>query len=101
MLKKYYNYELLKFYHQMETSHVHDCVCVCVCVYIYWPISLVDRIFINGLGDQVSIPGQVIPKTKIMVIDTSLLNTLHYKVYIKSRVEHSQKRSSTLPYTSV
>ena len=26
-------------------------------------IDLVDRVFTNGLGDQDSIPGQVIPKT--------------------------------------
>ena len=34
----------------------------------------------NGSGDQCSVPGQVIPKTQKMVLDTSLLNTQHYKV---------------------
>ena len=28
------------------------------------------RVFINGLGDQGSIPGQVISKTQKMVLDT-------------------------------
>ena len=36
-----------------------------------------------------------------MVLDTSLLNTQHYKVCIKGEVEKSRERSSTLLYTSV
>ena len=39
-----------------------------------------SRVFTNGLGDQVSIPDRVIPKTQKMLLDTSLLNTQHYKV---------------------
>ena len=42
-------------------------------------IGLVGRVFTNGLGDLGSIPGQVIPKTLKMVLDTSLLNTQQYK----------------------
>ena len=57
-------------------------------------ISLVGRMFANG-------PGHVIPKTLKMVLDTSLLNTQHYKVCIKSKVEQSRERSSALSYTSV
>ena len=57
--------------------------------------------FTNGLGDLGSIPGCIIPKTLKMVLDTSLLNTQHYKVCIKGKVEQSRERSSTLPYTSV
>ena len=38
-----------------------------------------SRVFANGLGDRGSIPGQVIPKTQEMVLDTSLLNTQYYK----------------------
>ena len=37
----------------------------------------------------------------IMVLDSSLLNTQHYKVRIKGKVEHSRERSTALPYTSV
>ena len=37
--------------------------------------GLVVRVFANGLGNQGSIPGRVIPKTLKMVLDTSLLNT--------------------------
>ena len=55
--------------------------------------------FANGLGDQGSIPGRVIPKTLKMVIDNSLLNTQQYKVRIKGKVEQSWERSSALPYT--
>ena len=62
----------------------------------------VGRVFANGPGDWGSIPGQVIPKTLKMVLDTSLLNTQQYKVRIKVKVEQSWERSSALPpYTSV
>ena len=36
-----------------------------------------------------------------IVLDISLLNTQHYKVLIKGKVERSGGRSSALPYTSV
>ena len=36
-----------------------------------------------------------------MVLDATLLNTQHYKVRIKSKVEQSRERSSALPYTLV
>ncbi len=64
-------------------------------------IGLVDRVFANGPGDLGLIPGRVIPKTKKMVLDTSLLSTQHYKVCIKGKVEQSRERSSALLYTSV
>ena len=41
----------------------------------------------NDPGDLGSIPGRVIPKTQKMVLDASLLNTQHYKVRIKGKVE--------------
>ena len=34
-----------------------------------------------------SISGRVIPKTLKMVLDASLLNTHHYEVWIKGKVE--------------
>ena len=58
-------------------------------------------VFANGPGDPGSIPGRVIPKTQKMVLDTSLLNTQHYKARIKGKVEQSRERSSPLPYTLV
>ena len=57
--------------------------------------------FANDPGDRGSIPGQVIPKTLKMVLDTTLLNTQHYKVRIKGAVEQSRVRSSALRLTSV
>ena len=62
-------------------------------------IVLVGRVLANAPGDLVSIPGRIIPKTLKMILDTSLLNTLHYKVRITSKVEQSRERNSTLPYT--
>ena len=46
-----------------------------------------SRVFANGPGDRRSIPGRVIPKTQKMVPGLSLLNTQHYKVWIKDKVE--------------
>ena len=59
------------------------------------------RVFANGLGGLGSIPGRVIPKTLKMVLDTTLLNTQHYKVRFKGKVEQSWEWSSALPYTLV
>ena len=46
-----------------------------------------SREFANGLGDRGSLPGQVMPQTQKMVLDATLLNTQHYKVRIKGKVE--------------
>ena len=43
--------------------------------------------FVNGPWDKGSIPGWVIPKTQKMVLDVTLLNTQHYKIKIKGKVE--------------
>ena len=53
--------------------------------------------FVNGLGDGGSIPGQVIPKTQKMVLDATLLNTQHYKVWIKGKLKQFREWSSALP----
>ena len=55
----------------------------------------------HGPGNLGSIPGRVIPKTQKVVLDATLLNTHHYKVRIKSKVEQSSERSSALPKTLV
>ena len=70
-------------------------------IYIYWLIGQVDWVFADGPGDPGSILGRVIPKTLKMVLDIYSLNTQHYKVRIKGKVEQSRERSSALPYTSV
>ena len=68
--------------------------------WVYLSTGLVI-VFANGLGDWGSIPGRVILKTQKMVLNTSLLNTLHYKVCFKGKVEQSRERGSALSYTSV
>ena len=55
--------------------YIYICKYLCVCI-----------VFANGPEDQGSIPGRVIPKTLKMVLDTSMLNTQHYKVRIKGKV---------------
>ena len=64
-------------------------------------IGIVGRVFGNGPGDLGSIPGRVIPRTQKMVLEASLLNTQHYKVWIKGKVKQSKERGSALSYTSV
>ena len=53
---------------------------------VIW-FGLMSWEFGNGPGDLVSIPGRVIPKTLKMVLDATLLNTQHYKVWIKGKME--------------
>ena len=66
--------------------------------FIYIPdIGLGVRVFANGPGDLGSIPGRVIPKTQKMVLDASLLNTQHYKVRIKGKVEQSREGVAPSP----
>ena len=43
--------------------------------------------FVNGPGDRGSIPG----RDSNMVFDDALLNTQHYQVRIKSKVEQSRE----------
>ena len=63
--------------------------------------SLVGRVLANGPGDPGSVQGYVISKTLKMVHDTSLFNTQQYKVRIKSKVEQTTEKRSSLSYTSV
>ena len=56
-------------------------------LYLYY--FIMSRVFANGPGDWGSIPGQVVPKTQRMVLDATFLNTQHYKVRIKGKVEQS------------
>ena len=53
-------------------------------------------VFTNDPGDRNSVPGQVIPKNQKMIIDASWLNTQHYKVWTKGKLEQSRERSSAL-----
>ena len=69
--------------------------------FIYRDIGPAVRVFANGPGDLGSIPGRVIPKTLKMELDTTLLNTQHYKVRFKGKVEQSWEWSSALHYTLV
>ena len=55
--------------------------------------GLMSWMFTHGSGDWGSIPGRVIPKTQKMVLDIALLNTQHYKVWIKGKIQGMEKRS--------
>ena len=84
------------------------CICFFICIvyvyiyiYVLYIIGPAVRVFANGPRDLGSIPGRVIPKTLKMELDTTLLNTQHYKVQFKGKVEQSMEWSSALPYTLV
>ena len=64
-------------------------------------IGLMRKVFANGPRDRSSIQDRVIPKTQKMVLDNALVNTLHYKVRIKGKVEQSSEMGISLPYSSV
>ena len=72
-----------------HTSVILHFLCIYIYIYIYiyihWAIGLMSRVFANGLEDQGSILGRVIPKTQKMVLDAALLNTQHYKGVIKGK----------------
>ena len=70
-------------------------------LHVFLQLLLAVRVFANGPGDLGSIPGRVIPKTLKMELDTTLLNTQHYKVRFKGKVEQSREWSSALPDTFV
>ena len=54
-------------------------------------IDLMSRVLSISPGCLVLIPGQVIRKTKKMVLDAPLLNTQQYKVPISGNVEQSRQ----------
>ena len=52
-------------------------------------------------GGWGSTRGRVIPKTQKMVLDAALLNSQHYKIRIKGKVEQVREWSRALLYTLV
>ena len=74
--------------HTCTHTHTHTHICI----YIYnKPIGIMVWVFINGPEDLGEIPCRVILKTQKMVLDASLLNTQHYKVWIKANWSNSGK----------
>ena len=62
---------------------------------------MIVRVFTNGPGDLGSIPGWAILKIQKLILSASLLNTQHYKVWLKGKVEQSTEWGSALSYTLV
>ena len=56
-----------------------------------------SRAFANGPGDRDSIPDRLIPKSQKMVLDAGFLNTQHYKVRNKDKMEQSKEWSIAPP----
>ena len=89
----------MSMYHEPKTTQI--ILKYSWIIYSYRDIGPAVRVFANGPGDLGSIPGRVIPKTLKMELDITLLNTQHYKVRFKGKVEQSWEWSSALPYTLV
>ena len=53
------------------------------------------------MAQETCVQSQVQSYQRLRKFDASLLNTQHYKVRIKGKVEQSRESSSALPYTSV
>ena len=66
------------------------------CVYIA-DTGLAVRMFTNGPGDLGSILGRFIPKIQKNILDASLLNTQHYKVRIKGKMDQSREAVAPSP----
>ena len=79
----------------MSLQEMLWCICWCQCNIDSFGLAV--RVFANGPGDLGSISGRVIPKTQKMVLDASLLNTQHYKVRIKGKVEQSREGVAPSP----
>ena len=86
-----------QFFHHYSICLSNMCFGHFIYIYVYICIYM----FANGPGNRGSIWGRVISKTQKVVLDTSLLNSHHYKVRFKGKVEQSGERSSALPYISV
>ena len=69
-------------------------------IYNHYANGLVDRVgsvFTNGSRDHGSILSQVIPKTQKILFNASLLNTQHYKVWIKGKWSNPGKGVAPSP----
>ena len=78
------------YYFLASTLKYYYFICLLYCtIAMIWLFGKWTSIVIPdiGPGDLGSIPGRVIPKTQKMVLDASLLNTQHYKVRNKGKVE--------------
>ena len=78
-------------------QHFHKYIYIYIYIIIAPDFGLAVRVFANGPRDLGSVPGRVIPKTQKMVLDASLLNTQHYKVRIKGKVEQSREGVAPSP----
>ena len=72
-----------------------------ICIYTSIYIDLMSWVLANGPEDRGSILDELIPKIEEKVLYAALLNTPHYKVWVKGKVEQSREKRSLLPYTLV
>ena len=61
----------------------------------------VGKVFADGPEKRFNPRSSHAKDSKKVVLDASMFNTQHYKVYIKGKMEQSRERNSTLSYTLV
>ena len=79
---------------------IYVSIFVFISMCMYWAIGLMNSVH-HWYGRPGFNPRSSHTKTQKMVLDTSMLNTQHFKVRIKGKVEQFREWSSALPYTSV
>ena len=80
----------------MNISHFNEII-----FHVSYPLIYLSVIVRQWSWRLASIPGRIIVKDSWMVLDTALLNTQHYKIRIKDKLEQPREWSSAHPYTSV
>ena len=87
------SFSIYFFTHTCTHTHTHN-------TYIY---ILAKRLECSPIARETWVQSRVesYQRLKKMVLDASLLNTQHYKVRFKGKVEQSREWSSALPYTLV
>ena len=79
-----------KFY--FSCSKIEFIIFTLIIRVMYWGIGLISRVFMNGPGDPGFNPWSSHTKdSKNGVLDGTLLNTQHYEVRIKHKVEQSRE----------
>ena len=68
-------------------------------IHVY--ICIVGRVFPTGLRDRGSLLGWIILTTQKVVLYAALLNTEHYKAWIKGNWSNPRKKNTTLLHFGV
>ena len=94
LMYRYYSFMCWYFMHMYLMYRYYYLMCW---YFMHMYFGLMSRVFANGPGDRGSIQCRVISKTQKMVLAAAVLNTQHYKVRIKCKVEQFRERVASSP----